>query len=203
MEIVKKAQQFIEFSALELKDQEDFVPFVIVADAEGREFFFGFTEMPVNPEAKDQLADIIMALCVVRGAVEIAFGSAAWYAESTIGDVNDAPPSQRPDRKEVAIVSVAGDEGVNTVFAASVVRENNKVGIGLWEKLPASATAGRFAEALHMGLKLSRKLPPETRAFLDEQIKEGLEDALIESTAATISKARRTALYIQKRGELK
>jgi hypothetical protein len=195
METLKKAQQFIEFSSLSLTGKEDFVPFIIVIDDSGREFFVGFATMPTEPEAKDQLADIIMALCVIHGAVEVTFGSAAWSAT----DNSDLPPSKNPDRKEIAVVSAATSEGVNTVCVASVVRENNKVGIGLWEQLNADVAAGRFAEALHMGLKLSGKIPSEVRDFLSEQIESGLADEILRSTVGVISEARRAAMSIEKR----
>lgn len=202
MKTLDKAQQFIEFSSLSLADKEDFVPFVIVIDEKDREFFVGFAHMPTEPEAKDQLADIIMALCIVHGAVEVAFGSAAWSAETTVDDVSDVPPSERPNRKEVAIVSAANSAGVKAVSIASVVRENDKVGIGLWEQLPLTAATGRFPEAIHMGIKLSKKIPPEIRDFLREQIEAGLLQEIVSSTTNVISEARRTALNMEK-GEWK
>jgi hypothetical protein len=179
--------------------KQDFVPFIIVVDERDREFFVGFAKMPTEPEAKDEIADMIIALCVVHGAVEVAFGSAAWSAE---GD-GDLPPSQRPDRKEVAIISAADSAGVGAVRIASVVRESDKVGIGLWEQVPLAVSAGgRFAEALHMGINLSKKMPPEIRDFLREQIEAGLLEEIISSTMSAISEARRTALTIEK-GEWK
>jgi|LakMenEpi03Aug12_release.lakeMendotaPanAssembly.Ray.scaffolds.fasta_scaffold210443_3 hypothetical protein len=197
MKTLKKAQQFIEFSSLSLEDGQDFVPFIIIIDDQDREFFVGFGQMPTEPEAKDQLADIIMALCVVHGAVEAAFGSAAWSAAAELNDDLKVPPSKRPNRQEVAIVSAANNAGVSNVSIASVVREGGKVGIGLWE-LPDKAIAGRFAEALHMGLKLSSKIPAEIRAFLREQIEAGLLQEILMSTTNVISEARRTGMTIEK-----
>lgn len=197
MKTLKKAQQFIEFSSLSLEDREDFVPFVIVTDERDREFFVGFQEMPTEPKDQDQLADMIMALCVVYGAVEVAFGSAAWSAEADVDDDSDVLPSQRPDRKEVAIVSAVNSGGVKDVSIASVVRESGKVGIGLWEQLPAVAISGRFAEALHMGLKLSAKIPSEIRDFLREQIEAGPVQGIVGSTMSVITEARRTAMTIE------
>lgn len=200
MEILKKAQRFIEFSSLSLEEKEDFVPFILVADENGGEFFVGFAQMPTEPEAKDRLADMIMALCVVHGAVEVAFGSAAWSAETAIDDDSDVPPSERPNRKEVAIVSAANSAGVKDVRIASVVRESGKVGIGLWEQLPAAVAAtGRFTEALHMGIKLSSKMPAEVRTFLREQMEAGLAEEILKSTVSVITEARRTAMTIERR----
>lgn len=198
MKTLKQAQQFIEFSSLSLDDGEDFVPFVILTDERDREFFIGFETMPTDPEAKDQMADMIMALCVVHGAVEVAFGSAAWSAETSVDDTSDVPPSQRPDRQEVAIVSAANSAGVKNVCIASVVRENSKVGIGLWEQIPTVAIAGRFSEALHMGLKLSAKIPPEIRGFLREQIEAGLLREIVNSTMHVITEARQGAMTMEK-----
>jgi hypothetical protein len=200
METLKIAKQFIEFSSLSLEEKEDFVPFVVVIDDSGREFFVGFAAgMPTEPEAKDRLADMIIALCVVHGAVEVAFGSAAWSAETAVDDDSDVPPSQRPNRKEVAIVSAANSAGVKNVSVASVVRESGKVGIGLWEQLHASAAAGRFTEALHMGIKLSSKMPVEVRTFLREQMESGLSEEILGSTMRVITEARRTAMSIERR----
>lgn len=197
MEILKKAQQFIEFSTLSLENEEDFVPFVILADESDREFFTAF-QMPSDPEGKDRLADVIMALCVVHGAVAVAFGSSAWSAETSVDDASDAPPSQRANRKEIAYVSAANRDGVSDVRVASMVRESGKVAVGLWEQIPTEAMAGRFAEALHMGLKLSSKMPTEVRDFLREQIKAGLAEEIINSTANVITEARRTAMTIER-----
>ena len=194
MKMLEKAQQFIEFSSLSLEGNEDFVPFVVVADERDREFFVGFARMPTEPEAKDRLADMIIALCVVHGAVEVAFGSAAW---SAAGGDSDVPPSQRPDRKEIAIVSAANAEGAKDLRVASVVRERGKVGIGLWEQIPSAGITGRFAEALHMGIKLSAKIPPDIRDFLREQIEAGLVKEIITATAQVVSEARLKGLTIE------
>jgi hypothetical protein len=199
MKSLKKAQRFIEFSTLSLEGKEDFVPFVIVMDEREREFFSGFEGMPKEPEAKDRLADMIMALCIVHGAVEVVFGSSAWFAETSADDDSDALPSQRPDRKEVAFISAVNKDGVTATCVASMVRESGKVGVGLWEQLPQDAIAtGRFAEALHQGIKLSGKMPPEVRDYLREQIEAGLMEEVVTSTANVISEARRTAMKIER-----
>ena len=201
MEILKKAQQFIEISTLSLENKEDFVPFIIVIDERDKELFSAFAEMPSDPEAKDRVADMIMALCIVHGAVEVAFGSSAWSAETTVDDDSNLPPSQRPNRKEVAYVSAANREGIRAVRVASMVRESGKVGVGLWEQLPAEAISGRFAEALHMGIKLSSKMPTEVRDYLREQIEAGLMDEIVNSTANVITEARRTAMTLERMWE--
>lgn len=197
MEILKKAQQFIEFATMSLKGKEDFVPFIIVTDERDREFFVGFGRMPEEPDGKDQLADMIVALCVVHGATEVVFGSSAWYAETSVDDNSGVPPSQRPNRKEVACISAANSAGVRDVRVASVVRECGKVGIGLWEQIPPVGITGRFAEALHMGIKLSGKIPSDIRDFLREQIEAGLMEEIIKSTMSVISEARRNAMTIE------
>jgi hypothetical protein len=202
MKILEKAQRFIEFSTLSLEGKEDFVPFVIVMDERDREFFSGFEHMPNEPEGKDRLADMIMALCIVHGAVEVVFGSSAWSAETSVDDDLTVPPSQRPDRKEVAYISAANKEGVTATRVASMVREGGKVGVGLWEQLPQDAIpAGRFAEALHLGIKLSAKMPTEVRDYLREQIEAGLMEEVVTSTANVITEARRTAMKIERMWE--
>jgi hypothetical protein len=197
MEILDKAQQFIEFATLSLEDEEDFVPFVIVIDERDKEFFVGFGEMPTGAEAKDALADMIMALCIVHGATEVVFGSSAWSVEPSTKEDIDLPPSENPKRKEVAIVSAANSAGVKDVRIASMVRESGKVGVGLWEQLPLSSATGRFAEALHMGIKLSSKIPPEIRDYLREQIEAGLMKDIISSTMSVIGDARRNSMTIE------
>lgn len=199
MKTLKKAQQFIEFSTLSLEGDDDFVPFVIVTDERDKEFFVGFGHMPDEPDGKDQLADMIMALCIVHGAVEVAFGSSAWSAETSIDDDSDVPPSKRPNRKEVAYISAANNAGITDVRVASMVRESGKVAVGLWEQLPLVGATGRFAEALHMGIKLSGKMPPEVRDFLREQIEAGLLREILNSTANVIAEARLNAMTIEER----
>lgn len=196
MKTLKKAQQYIEFAAMSLEGDDDFIPFVIVTDERDREFFVGFGHMPDEPEGKDHLADMIMALCIVHGAVEVAFGSSAWSALTSVDDNSDVPPSKRPNRKEVAYISAANSAGITDVRVASLVRESGKVGVGLWEQLPLVAATGRFAEALHMGIKLSSKMPSEVRDFLREQIEAGLMEEIVSSTMSVIAKARLGAMTI-------
>ena len=197
MKILEKAQQFIEFSSLSLEGKEDFIPFVMVMDERDKEIFAGFEQMPNEPEAKDRLADMIMALCIVHGAVEVVFGSSAWSAETSVDDDSGVPPSQRANRREVAYITAANREGVKAIRVASMVRENGKVGIGLWEQFPLEAMTGRFTEALHLGIKLSSKMPTEVRDYLREQIEAGLMEEVVNSTANVISEARRTAMKIE------
>jgi hypothetical protein len=201
MEILKKAQQFIELSTLSLEGKEDFAPFVIVMDERDKQFFAGFEQMPSDPDAKDRVADMIMALCIVHGAVEVVFGSSAWSAEAPVDDESDLPPSQRSNRKEVAYISAANREGIRAIRVASMVRECGKVAVGLWEQLPAEAISGRFAEALHLGIKLSSKMPTEVRDYLREQIEDGLMEEVVNSTANVIAEARRTAMTIERMWE--
>lgn len=198
MEILKKAQQFIEFLTLSLEDEEDPVPFIIILDERDKQFFSGFTEIPGDPEGKDRLADIIMALCIAQGAVAAVFGSSVWFVEPLTKEDAELPPSQNPRRKEAVIVSAADSTGVNTVWIAPVIREAGKVGVGLWEQLSLDAAGGRFAEALHMGVKLSSKMPTEVRDYLREQIEAGLMDEIVTSTANVITEARRTAMTIER-----
>ena len=200
MEILEKAQRCVEHSTLDLSGNQDFIPFVIVVDEEDRDCFVGFTSMPEDDEAKDVLADLITALCVVHGAVQAAFGSAAWAAATTLDDDSDLPPSKRANRQEVAVTTAATAAGISGIRVASLVRENNKVGVGLWEQYPPEAASGRFAEALHLGLKLSKRIPPSIRAFLREQIEAGLEEEVLRSTAGVISEARRKGLTLEEGG---
>lgn len=199
METLKKAQQLIEYSTLSLHGQEDFVPFVIVTDERDKEFFVGFGHMPDDPEGKDYLADMITALCIVHGAVEVAFGSSAWSAVTSVDDTLEVPPSQRPNREEVAYISAANAAGISEARVASLVRENDKVGVGLWEEVPMAGATGRFADALHMGIKLSSKMPAEVRDFLREQMEAGLMKEIVSSTMSVIAEARRTAMTIEER----
>ncbi len=197
MKTLKKAQQFIEYSTLSLSDEQDFVPFLIVTDERDKELFLGFGHMPDEPEGKDQLADMITALCIVHGAVEVAFGSSAWSALTSVDDNSDVPPSKRPNRKEVAYISAANSAGITDVRVASLVRESGKVGVGLWEQLPMVGATGRFAEALHMGIKLSSKMPSEVRDFLREQIEAGLMQEIVSSTMSVIAEARLGSMTIE------
>lgn len=199
MKTLKKAQQFIEFAAMSLEGNDDFVPFLIVTDERDKEFFVAFGKMPDDPAGKDQVADMIIALCVVHGAVEVVFGSSAWSAETTVDDINGLPPSQRPNRKEVAYISAANSAGISDVRVASMVRESGRVGVGLWEQLPLEGVVGRFAEAMHMGIKLSSKMPPEVRDFLREQIEAGLMEEVVSSTMSVIAEARLNAMTIEER----
>lgn len=183
------AQQHIERVTLELENDEDFPPFIVLNDHQGETHYVGITSMPEDPDLKNKIADMLTAICLLRRAVEVAFASTAWWVKRRAdGGLPSKPPSECSDRVEVAMVHAVNIDGAQ-LHTAPVVRESGKVGIGLWEPL-AGDMAGRFASAIRIGISLGQRLPQEMRELFDKGIAEGNESELLKAAVDAITQTR-------------
>lgn len=188
--LLESAQQHIERVTLELENDEDFLPFIVLNDHQGETHYVGITSMPEDPDLKNKIADMLTAICLLRRAVEVAFASTAWWVERRAdGGLPSKPPSECPDRVEVAMVNVVNTQGEATIYTAPVVRESGKVGIGLWEPL-AGDMAGRFVTAVRIGISLGQRLPQEMCELFDRELAEGHETELLKSATKVITQTR-------------
>jgi hypothetical protein len=194
--LAEDAQQHIERMMQELSGDEDFLPFMTIKDREDRVVLAGLV-MPQDPDEKDQIANMMTALCMVHRGVEVIFASSSWMVYRGSGDPDPyqtgQPLSKHPDRIEMAFVVVVNIDGQCAMHSAPLIRENNMVGVGMWSSTEPSAAkvAGRFAEAIHVGMELGQQLPPEVCEYIDSEArKEGRLESLVQSTVQMIREAR-------------
>lgn len=165
--LVDIAKKHAESMVAELSGEEDILPFVSLIDRDDRLHIAGIV-MPAEDEGKDAVADMIVALCILHQPKEITFICTAWMVASTDGKLPEARPSQHPDRKEIVFVlstSVDAD-GEVSMISAPVIRENNLVGLGLWDSPSKGRSSGRFGEALAFGVGAAARIPEDMRAML-------------------------------------
>ena len=191
-ELMKKAQQHIEAMTKELSGDGDFTPFMTLLNPQGEITYVGIM-MPEGGEVRDTLAATMTAVCVIQNAVEATFSSASWMVSLEGERKLSVPPSEHPDRVETAfIITIA--EGVSTMTTANIIRENNKVEIGLWTEVEQGhALGGRFSDALRYGIELAKRLPPDLRELFDQEVKEGRGQGLVDILSDTVQKARTVA----------
>lgn len=180
---------------LELSGDEDVLPFLTLRNAKDEVAYIGLV-LPPSDEGRDQIADAVTAACMVYRPVEAAFVCMAWLV---IGeDALRCKPSEHPNRVESAIVISVDDDGNINWSHANVIRENNKVGVGLWseeagESTYVKALGGRFASAILRGMFLARHIPPDLAAHSEREIEAGRITELIQMVIGVIDTIRKTA----------
>ena len=197
--LVKDAQNYIERVMRELSGDDDFMPFLTMRNAAGEVAFIGMM-MPDGAELKNDVAETMVALCMMYRPVEVAFATVAWMVMLPGGSASDAEkvtPSEHPDRVETVFITAHTTEGNTGFTSANVIRENNMVGVGVWEDFKSGQLAGgRFGNAIQLGIELGAKIPPEMCAWLDEQIAAGEAQNVILMLKNAVSKAYATAAKI-------
>lgn len=180
---------------LELSGDEDVLPFLTLRNAKDEVAYIGLVLPPPGDEGRDQIADAVTAACMVYRPVEAAFACLAWLV---IGeDALRCLPSEHPDRVESAVVISVDDDGNINWSHANVIRENNKVGVGLWseeagESTYVKALGGRFASAISRGMFLAKHLPPDLAAHTEREIEAGRITELIQMAVGVIDTVRKT-----------
>ena len=182
MTLTESVQRYIENMVQDLKGDEDFPPFFIIKDHQGTNRILA-VEMPEGADAKDKVANMLAALCALHRVTEAALGAVGWMVKvdkDDLGLVVGLPPSQDPRRVEVVMLTIASVEDDSLMYTADLIRENNLVGVGLWEPSPAAADCqGRFVEAIELGISFGQMLPSEMTEFFDEELGHGREQELI------------------------
>lgn len=188
--LTEHAQKHIERVMRELSGDDDFMPFLTIRNDRDQVAYVGM-DMPEEEEGKDVLANYITALCMVHRGVEVTFATVAWLV--LCQQLPDVAPSQHPDRQEQVFVLTVDTTDQFQVHTATVVRDNDMVGVGLWSPMNATVAEGRFADAIRMGMDLGQKLPPEMRDYIDSKEAEGELADLVERTAVMIDEVRHQA----------
>jgi len=165
MDLLEETQRYAETAALQLTGLNDFDPVVMVKTRHG-DIAVAHLLMPDEEEGRAAVAAIMAAVCGVNLGVEATFCSAAWVAQYPKGtDMTmrpDVMPSQHPDRQEMVSLVLINEQGRATMHSAPIIRENNMVGIGLWEEpSPDTEPMGRFVSSLRLGLKMAKDIPPD------------------------------------------
>lgn len=187
------AKRHVENVCTELTDGEDFLPFVTLRSHDGKIHYI-LVPMPHASEdaAKDSIGDMMTAMCLLYRPTEMTFASAVWMVEAkSAKELNRRKYpllADHPDRKEMACIMEVTTGGEFTLHSAPLVRENGKVGVGLWNSSYQPVQAGgRFGHAMQIGMQMAAKIPPEMCAIIDSQEADDPQEAL-----ASIMRATRT-----------
>jgi hypothetical protein len=192
-ELFEDVQKHVEHLVSELEGNADYMPTMLARDHEGKVLVVGIL-LPDDADGKDMAAAAMAAVCILYRATEAAFTSAAWRVISRDGKMPDLPPSECPDREEVVMVSAARLDGSKALLFAPLIRENNKAGVGLWEDgSEGGRLAGRFMDAMRMGIKMGQLIPPDLAAWMDQEIAAGREPKVLQMLTETYIKQKELA----------
>ncbi|AGT12050.1 hypothetical protein SEA_TELAVIV_76 [Mycobacterium phage TelAviv] len=196
--LIADAQKYIEQVMADLTGDDDFPPFLALENSKGEVMIAMLRASSKGDEARDMMADMMAALCLAHRAVAVLFASVCWMVtcDSQEEAFNlAAAPSEHPDRKEAIVLTATRNLGNTTeAHIANVIRENNLVGVGLWEEMDGSEAAGRFVSAMKFGLRLAPRLPKVFCDVVDKALNsDNLEDTqrILTMMAETIGKIRR------------
>lgn len=181
--LFEHTRKHVEKMMQDVTGDEDFLPIMAVRDHKGDLIACGLL-MPDEGQEKDMMAWTMSAICALHRATEVAFTSAAWIViRKDKEPMPDMPPSECPDRQEVAMITMVDADGKGFLHTAPIIRENNMAGVGMWEDCtPKSGnvmTAGRFYDAICIGVGMGQSMPSDLAAYLDEEIAAGRSERLI------------------------
>lgn len=176
--LFEDTRRHIEMAMMGLTGGNDFQPLMVVRNHED-EMVVVPLMMPSETDAKNALAHTMTAICALHRAQEVAFGSTAWLVTRRGDEPLPDRASTAPDRQEVAMIAMLDVDGNGALHTAAVIRENNKVGCGLWEEISSgfkpgrTVHAGRFHDAMRIGIAMGqavRNEQPDLAAYIDGQI---------------------------------
>lgn len=131
---------------------EDILPVLLTRGKRG----LGITGLVMpDDEAKENVAQLMIASLAFAEATECVFICTAWMGPPNVEDI---PPSQHPERMErVILVHQTADNC--DLYAAPVIRHDNRPpDLGQWEEM-GGAMGGRFGDAIEYGMKLAHSVP--------------------------------------------
>lgn len=194
-ELMEIARRHVESLVEDLKGDEDFMPFLNILTHD-RQIVYAALEMPEG-EARDGVADVMMALCAIHRGTEAVFASTVWMvtrkadADGEWPDMEGIVPSQHPDRVEtVFLASISGARLKGTTYSAPVIREDNTVRLGEWTDSEGVGMTGRFGDAIIAGMKFGEKFPPEMCEYVDAELAADRGQEVVTSLLRAISSAR-------------
>lgn len=181
--LFEDVQKQVEDMTQKLSGDEDFMPMMIVKDHRDRVLCIGLVWPSEDEgEGKDTVAASMAAICALYRAKEAAFTSVAWAVMGGPGKkIPTGSLEKCEDRMEVVMLNAMNADGGSASFIASLVRENNMVGVGLWQDMNEGGltASGRFLEAMEVGIKMGQQIPPDMGAYLDEEIDANREGRLV------------------------
>lgn len=172
--LIEDSQKHIENCMRELSGDDDFMPFLALTTGKGDRVFAALM-LPAQADQREELCDSISALCLASRATEAVFASVCWMVmvetkEEALSD--DLIPSEHPDRVEVITLSTVTAGGPGQIISANVIRENNMIGVGMWEVMDDAEAQGRYIDAMRLGLGLASKVPAAFTGLIDGILKE-------------------------------
>lgn len=131
---------------------EDIIPVLLTHGKRG----LGITALMMpDDEAKEKIAQMMIASIAFAEATEVIFICTAWMGPPNALDV---PPSQHPDRMERVILVHQQSTDKCDLYAAPVIRHDNRPpDLGQWEEM-GGAMGGRFGDAIESGMKLAKSV---------------------------------------------
>lgn len=155
---------------------------------------YGTGVMPLldmsDDAAKDDLAAMMTTALAVSRAREAVQTTTSWAVQQQLDDntrrgVVDVRPSEHPDRVEcITLMYMKPEDGADKMVRGDLTRYDDKPPtLGEWQiddSGPMDRIAGRFGEAIHMGMDFAAEMPPELVQIIDEGWAEGRQGNLIE-----------------------
>lgn len=192
------AKRHVDAMMEDLTGDEDFMPFLTIRMHDDGIAYVGMA-MPDGDEARNWLADVMMALCAVHRAKEALFVSVSWMVKRDTATISDdespeypkVMPRDHPDRIEAVVMTgIAGERRDGSMYSAPVIRENNTVKLGEWDDASGVGIAGRFGDAIINGMNFGAKFPPEMCEYVDAEIAAGRNQELVASMLRAMNSAR-------------
>lgn len=201
--LFEDARKHVELAAADLSGEEDFMPLLVMTTGDDEAVAVGIVMTADHPDA---LAGSITGLCAIHRAREAAFASAAWLVMPKPGENPLAvSPSEHPDRQEQVMLITVDAEGTASMKHAALIRENNMVGVGVWEEQPPGyLTLGRISHAMQLGIRMGASMPPEVAAFVKKEAEAGNMGELLSTLTSMYCKTvdeQRQKASAEKKGE--
>jgi 2,4-dienoyl-CoA reductase-like NADH-dependent reductase (Old Yellow Enzyme family) len=165
-----KAREFVG----DLDDPEDDILPVMLCQGP-----HGLGMLPLNlmdsEQSKDQLALWMTAMLTVSRAEEAVMVTTAWMVTVDRDQVDMAEgtsrvqPSEHPNRTE-AVILMCSKKGGDRMISAQLTRHPDKTpDLGDWDDTgdEIEKLGGRFGDAIHWGLEMAEKMPPEMAEIIE------------------------------------
>jgi len=189
--LLERARTYIAAAVGDLRGDNDFMPFMTYVAHDDTVGFAGLAAMGEQAE-RDGLADSMIGMLAVNRAREALFASCVWHVQAASREaLGGKMPSECENRVEQVFVLHVDPDGNDHFHFANIHRIGGRVTLGLWRhELAVKGAGGRFGEALHIGIRMGRDMPPEMVAFIDAHMEHNF-DQMMSSIVKAIGKHRR------------
>lgn len=190
--MVDAVKKFVERATIPLTGEANFDPTLAILDHKADVIHVGILGELLASD--DSLADLLTAFCLAHRAQAAVFTSPGWMAVMNKDELN-VLPAEHPNRQEMALMLVVerGDDGgvATTMIMAPIIRENGKVGIGLWDEKAKGSHRPRFDRAMARGIDMAKIMPDDLKEWVDEQVaNEAGTQRLFATIMSVITKVR-------------